>query len=116
MATSQDHKRILDDDKGNIWFGTVKGVIKYNPKYDQGHNHLPLVKIARMKVNLDEFDLNKKAEFTYKEKSFYFDFKGIYLTNPSSVRYKYILEGVDERWSEATNLTFANYPALQEPL
>lgn len=97
---------------GKLWFGTVKGAIRYNPAEDKSKSLLPLMQITSMKVNLENRPLKSGYEFNYKEKSFYFNFKGIYLTNPNSVKYKYMLEGIDEKWSEPTNLTFASYPAL----
>ncbi|MEQ8323905.1 MAG: two-component regulator propeller domain-containing protein [Vicingaceae bacterium] len=108
---TKSHAALLDKKK-RLWFGTVNGAIRYDPSKDRKEQFLPIVQVTRLKVNLNDTRIEEKAEFTYKEKSFYFDFKGIYLTNPGSVRYKYILEGIDEKWSEPTTLTFANYPAL----
>lgn len=102
------------DKEDVLYFGTVNGMIKYDPSKDRTGEYLPLVRISDLKVNLNPHPMKDEEEFTYKEKSFYFDFKGIYLTNPKSVRYKYILEGVDRDWSAPTKLTFANYPALPD--
>lgn len=102
------------DKEGALWFGTVHGIMKYDPKKDKTGQNLPLVKITKLKVNLNDEEIKNGREFTYKEKSFYFDFKGIYLSNPKSVRYKYMLEGIDADWSAPTSLTFASYPALPD--
>ena len=104
----------LADKEGKMWFGTVNGVMRYDRKRDDNKSLKPLVQVNRLRVNLEEREINQNEKFTYKEKSFYFDFKGIYLTNPTSVKYRYKLEGIDEKWSESSKLTFANYPVLPD--
>ena len=73
---------------------------------------MPFIQITNLRVNLNDWDINGESNFTYKDKSFNFNYKGIYFTNPSSVRYKTKLENIDNEWSPTTELTFANYPAL----
>ena len=73
---------------------------------------MSFIQITNLRVNLNDWDINGESNFTYKDKSFNFNYKGIYFTNPSSVRYKPKLENIDNEWSPTTELTFANYPAL----
>jgi len=56
--------------------------------------------------------LPKNLRVNYQTKHFTFDYIGIKLSNPSSVRYKYMLEGFDDNWSSATDATFATYSNL----
>lgn len=100
------------DAKGNIWFGTVKGVVRYSPSHDVGDEHKPSILITRFRVNLKDNSILESGEFKYKENSMRFDFKGIFLTNPTKVYYRVQLEGIDEDWSPPSKTNFASYPAL----
>lgn len=100
------------DRQGNLWFGTVNGVMKYNPSFSREDALEPLTHITGLKVNLNEVRVEQNKVFDYTEKNFYFAYNSIYLTNPASVSYLVMLEGIDETWSFPTKLTFANYPAL----
>ena len=42
------------DSDGNLWFGTVKGVVKYQPKMEIDSPKEPLTHIARLRVNLKD--------------------------------------------------------------
>lgn len=105
-------KSSYKDREGHLWFGTVKGAMKYAPELDRSSSMEPLVQITRLRVNLDDRMMTGKDKYTYKDKSFYFDYKGIFFTNPTSVKYLVMLEGIDSHWLPETDLTFANYPAL----
>jgi ligand-binding sensor domain-containing protein/serine phosphatase RsbU (regulator of sigma subunit) len=100
------------DSKGNMWFGTVGGVMKYNLKHQREDYLEPLTHITELMVNLNKVDMEQGMVFDHTQRNFYFSYNSVYLTNPTSVRYLVKLEGVDENWSFPTTLTFANYPAL----
>jgi len=100
------------DQEGNLWFGTVKGVTVYKPKKDYTKIVNPKTILTQLRVNLNNWNLEWEPKFTYKDKSFHFDYKAVYLANPSSVRYKTMMKGVDDDWLPATDLTFVNYPVL----
>src|SRR5690606_1494048 len=45
------------DKEGALWSGTVHGVMKYDPKKDKTGQNLPLVKITKLKVNLNDEEM-----------------------------------------------------------
>ncbi len=115
------------DHRGNIWMGTTEGVIKYDPNIKDFHssNFEPITHISGVRLFLkdtnwisvtNEIDsatrLPKNLKVNYQTTHFTFDYIGIKLSNPSSVRYKYMLDGFDENWSMATDATFATYSNL----
>lgn len=115
------------DHVGNIWMGTTEGVIKYDPSIkDFRSDHFePITHISGVRLFLKDTNwtrvtteidsttlLPKNLKVNYQTTHFTFDYIGIKLSNPSSVRYKYMLEGFDEYWSSATDATFATYSNL----
>lgn len=115
------------DHKGNIWMGTTEGVIKYDPNIKNFHsnNFEPITHISGVRLFLKDTNwtrvtkeidstslLPKNLKVNYQTTHFTFDYIGIKLSNPTSVRYKYMLEGFDEGWSSVTDATFATYSNL----
>jgi ligand-binding sensor domain-containing protein/serine phosphatase RsbU (regulator of sigma subunit) len=100
------------DNENNLWFGTVNGAFKYNPKLDAVVSAPPLTKLLSFQVNLKEYPLSDKIELSYKENSLNFEFVGIALSNPEGVNYKIKLEGYDPEWKTITenSLIYANLP------
>lgn len=115
------------DHLGNIWMGTTEGVIKYDPNIKNFHtsNFEPVTHISGVRLFLKDTNwtkvtkeidsvtgLPKNLKVKYQTTHFTFDYIGIKLSNPSSVRYKYMLEGFDDSWSSPTDATFATYSNL----
>ena len=121
-----NQKAVYQDSKGNLWFGTIKGVFKYNSKEDKPNTEEPFTYITNLRLffkNIDwtiyTDDINKISglpiglRLPYKQNHLTFDFIGISLTIPSKVRFQYILEGIDKDWSPAikeNHVTYSNLP------
>ncbi|MCK4749370.1 MAG: SpoIIE family protein phosphatase, partial [Bacteroidales bacterium] len=101
------------DRDGNLWFGTVGGVVMYNPGMEHHEGIDPLTHITRIRVNLEEREMISGMKLGYQENSVIFDFNSICLTNPEIVSYQYKLEGADVDWLPQTDQTNATYPALR---
>ena len=117
---------VYKDFTGNIWFGTVKGVIKYSPKDDAQNLVAPVVQFTGLKLfNKDEVNWSKYTDsidpdngmpmhlvLPYNQNSLTVNFLGVSLTNPEKTRYKYKLEGISEDWTETTdqNAPLQNLP------
>lgn len=115
------------DHIGNIWMGTTEGLIKYDPNIKDFHssNFEPITHISGVRLFLKDTNwtkvtteidpltlLPKNLKVKYQTAHFTFDYIGIKLSNPSSVRYKYMLEGFDDTWSAVTEANFATYSNL----
>jgi ligand-binding sensor domain-containing protein len=115
------------DQDGNLWFGTSEGVLKYAALQNANRIELnePLIHISGLRLFLQATDWSKLSNeedpatglprnlsVDHKKKYLTFDYIGISLTNPGSVRYKFMLEGFDQDWSPPTDATFATYSNL----
>lgn len=100
------------DDDGVIWFGTVYGLIKYNPSEYIDNTAESKISITGIRLYYTDTALYNNIHLSYNSNNITFNFNGISLTNPSKVRYSHILEGFDNRWSPATKDRFTIYSNL----
>jgi ligand-binding sensor domain-containing protein/serine phosphatase RsbU (regulator of sigma subunit) len=100
------------DTDGKLWFGTVGGVMVYDPLGERGKSIEPLTHIMRMHVNLEQREMTEGMKLGFQENSIIFDYKSICLANPDAVRYRFMLQGADIDWLPETEQTTATYPAL----
>lgn len=115
------------DSKGNVWMGTTEGVIRYDPNIKEFHSfstppftHISGVRLFSKDTNWQKFGaaidpvslLPVDLKLNHRNSHLTFDYVGIKLSNPSSVRFKYFLEGFDEGWSVPTDANFATYSNL----
>lgn len=91
------------DRAGFLWFGTTKGVTRYDPRKLIVNTRPPRVHITRIRVF--EADLTMPAsgmpELRYDENYLKFDFVGIHLSAPTKVAYRVRMSGVDPVWMPA---------------
>jgi serine phosphatase RsbU (regulator of sigma subunit) len=115
------------DSEGNLWFGTIKGVTVYNPRYDKINRKEALTRITGIRLffqNAEE-DLIKNSEgldsitnlprelvLPYDKNHITFDFIGVCISNPNKVKYQFKLEGADADWFPPTSKTEATYSSL----
>ncbi len=97
VETNQNAK--FKDALGNLWFGTVKGVISCNPKEIANDTLIPKMHIVNKKLFLRDEITNNKHVFNYKENYISFEFIGLHFVNPHQVYYSYKLENFDTEWS-----------------
>lgn len=115
------------DKDGALYFGTVKGLIRYDSKEDKTDLTVPNVHITDVRVNFEKiswekfgdslspwFNLPVGHDFSYGQNHLTFDFIGISKTIPEAVQYQFMLEGFDEEWSRPVgqnSVTYSNLPA-----
>lgn len=100
------------DHNGNLWFGTLDGVVCYNQKEDRINKVEPLIHIEKVGVYYQDVPFPENARFTYKENNLTFSYIALSFVAPEKIRYKYILSGLDENWSPETADTYARYTNL----
>jgi len=114
------------DRKGNLWFGTVNGLMRYNPKNSTINTIAPdlsltsvtlfyedLVKTEFGHLITDWYQLNDTLIFRYDQNHVSFNFKGINQKNPERINYQFKLDGFDHQWSpisDKSDATYANLP------
>jgi ligand-binding sensor domain-containing protein/serine phosphatase RsbU (regulator of sigma subunit) len=112
LGVETNANAICSDDKGNIWFGTIMGLLKFSPSEDKPNFIEPLTQIEGLKLFFTDGEFPSDATFSYSQNHLTFVFSGISLTSPEKVLYQYKLEGFDQSWSPAGDITEAIYSNL----
>ncbi len=94
---------------GVFYIGTNEGVLKWMPGNIRKDTVSPPIYFTRIDIQgLKKFSIDPYAantgniSLTYDQHFISFEFAGISLKNPESVRYHYILSGQDNEWSPLT--------------
>lgn len=127
MNLESNLNAIYEDLEHNIWIGTSNGLARINPKYYDQLFALqpPELQITGIRLFMEEFDYKRfKSEFKennpipssislpYNQNHITFDFIGINLKNPGSVKYEYRLLGSNSSWSPLSKSNYASYSDL----
>lgn len=117
-------KASFQDEEGLIWFGTTKGLFRYDGQKEKQVKIVPFVSLVDLKLFSKDIDANKlsdsiipflnlpyKPVFKYDENSLSFTFRAICLSAPEKIIYKYKLIGVDKDFIE-TKQQIASYNQL----
>jgi signal transduction histidine kinase len=121
---------ILEDELGNLWLSTNKGISKFNLKTDsfRNYDHHDGLQINEFNqgayfnsnrrlyfggINLKN-DISGAQEFklSYKNKYYTFEFAALDYRNPAKNQYAYIMEGIDKDWVYSGTRRFATYTNL----
>jgi len=109
------------DMQGNVWFGTIEGLVKYNPHADIRRTTLPRTYITGISLT-DGSDITRYADsissqtgllknlvLPHHQNNIRMDWIGIHFTIPSKIRYSYMMEGYENTWHEESTDTFREY-------
>jgi ligand-binding sensor domain-containing protein/serine phosphatase RsbU (regulator of sigma subunit) len=100
------------DSKGNIWIGSAQGAVKYIQRFDDAEIIEPLTQVSKVLVNLEEQEFYDGIKLKHNENKIHFYYTSINLSNPKSVRYRIMLDGLDEKWQPITDQRVSQYEAL----
>ena len=100
------------DSRGNLWFGTVKGLVKFDATKERNNVVEPVTKIDQLKILLEDSKFPSNNEFSHKDNNLTFDVIGISLMNPNEVTYSYRLTPQNKDWSPKTKERSFNFSGL----
>lgn len=100
------------DKDGNLWFGSIIGLVKYNSRLERNNLIEPVTSIRNPRIYFESVDIPQDHVFSWTQNHFTFDFVGTSLTNPKRVKYRYMLEGLDNDWSPVVKENSVTYPNL----
>ncbi len=110
---------VYQDDNGTIFFGGTEGISYFQPEaITQKQNNQPAI-ISGCSVYNKPFQTDtiipfkKKITLDYKENFLNFQFSSIGFYQPKKFQYKYRLQGLDEKWINATTERAVSYTNLQ---
>ncbi len=122
IETSQN--AALKDERGNLWFGTVNGLMKYNPQYSFSNPVPPALHFTDIRLFYEPLEntayagrlgpwhqLKDSLVLPYNQNHLEFEFLGINHPNPEKVTYQWRLLGQESEWSpqsSRTNVTYSN--------
>ena len=99
------------DDDGTLYFGSVRGLISFNPKLFVQNNYTPPIYITGIEINnipvtvqqgsiLEKsIAYTKKITLDYDQSYISIDFAALAYTSPETMEYAYILQGMDNEWT-----------------
>lgn len=100
------------DKSGKLYFGSVNGLISFNPEQFTKSMYIPPVYITsfqvankELPVDKDKSPLKKSILFTdkivlsYSQSTFSLDFSALTYTAPEMTEYAYKMEGLDKDWT-----------------
>ena len=115
----------MEDKVGKLWFGTIKGLTKYNPGTTRSNPippnlHFLDVRLFYESLKNTEFKdwadswggMKPGLELPWNQNHLGFEFLGINHFNPEKVQYQWQLEGLDPDWSPPSDRNDAMYPNL----
>lgn len=116
---------ICKDSKNQVWFGTVNGLTRYQPKLEDTITETPVVHITGIRLSfesvnwkdkgyklLEWFNVPINLSLKYFQNHITFDFDGLFLRNAEKVQYHYKLEPYENNWSPSSSNRSVTYPGL----
>lgn len=115
---------LLDADS-SLWFGTVRGAIRYDQRKVVDDPREPLIHLTDLQLFYERPDWTpwckglgrngfpSDLQLPHNKNHLTFAFTGISLAYPEKVRYRWVLEGYDPDWSPITatqRVTYSNIP------
>jgi len=104
---------VLADRGGQLWVGTINGLMHYNPALARPNRAAPRTFLTSLRVFLKDTALAPGLALPHQLNHLAFDYVGVSLTNPGQVRYQYRLAGFDPDWLgplKTTSATYTNLP------
>ncbi len=98
---------------GRIWFSTLHGVVAFDPRQMRTKEIPPPVVIQRILVDEKLVSLESPATLPPGDGEVQFDFTALSFRSPESVRFRYMLEGLETQWRDSGSRRIARYTNLR---
>ncbi len=103
---------------GWMLFGGQEGIVTFHPDSIHENNFIPPVMITRFKIFEQTMPIpfNKQGDaeivLSYEQNFFSFEFAALSFTAPEKNMYRYMLEGIDDKWIFSGTRHYAAYTHL----
>jgi signal transduction histidine kinase/ligand-binding sensor domain-containing protein len=112
LADQFNYNSGFKDSTGQMYFGSVRGMISFNPDQFVQSNFVPSVYITSLQINNKEVGINtshsplkqaitltNEITLSYDQSSFSLDFAALGFTSPEMIKYAYKLKGLEKDWT-----------------
>lgn len=112
LSNQFNHRSAYRDRDGNIYFGSLKGFVRFSPNQLFVSKYVPPIFITRIQVYDKEVSTNSPYTFSenftpnagdiklpYNRSTFSLDFSALGYTSPGNIEYAYMLDGIDKKWN-----------------
>jgi len=99
------------DREGFLWFGTVGGLTRYNPRKSPVDYVAPMVHIKNIRVSGELIENRQEVSVGSDNHNVSFEFAGISFRAPEQIKYEYRLRGTGEEW-QRTSQRSVRYSSL----
>jgi ligand-binding sensor domain-containing protein/signal transduction histidine kinase len=111
LSDQFNYNSAYKDPQGNMYFGCVKGMIRFNPDTFVNNTFQPPVFVTGLQVNNQDLQINKNQSPLHRsviftdtirlndnQTSFSIDFAALGFTSPQTASYAYKMTGLDKDW------------------
>ncbi len=106
------------NDSGDLYFGSIEGLVKVSPSEFQDNHHIPPVELTSFTILGKEYQgesaLTELEDVTlsHRQNFISFEFAALDYTDPRKNEYMYQLQGFDSEWIYAGNRRYVSYTNL----
>lgn len=106
------------DKEGNLYFGGINGLNVFHPSRLSANTYAPVVQISSIKIfdreltTPSNISFTKIIELNHQQNFVNIEFTALNYSHTEKNSYAYMLEGVDQDWTEAGKRNFASYTQL----
>ncbi|WP_333865496.1 hybrid sensor histidine kinase/response regulator transcription factor [Sphingobacterium sp.] len=113
-ADQFNYNSAFKDSDGTLYFGTIKGMVSFNPTKSIKNSFVPPIFISGIQINnssvpvrengilKQSISLSKEIHLTYDNSNISFNIAALSFVSPKSNAYRYIMEGYDKDWTDIT--------------
>lgn len=114
LGTSDSQAKIARTSDGRMWFATMHGLASTDPRAMQINTNPPPVVIEELRADGQSLDLQSGATpvIAPGARRIEIHFTALSFTGPGKVRFRYRLEGRDDRWIDGGTHRFAAFDGL----
>ncbi len=122
MRLPKDQVNIIYPDDKYVWFGTNKGIVRYDKNSGSQIDTSFSTVIRKVNIRNDSLvyggaqlpDDFSSPKLDYKFRNLRFEYASPFYTASGKTRYQYVLKGYDDNWSDWTDETKKDYTNLSE--
>jgi signal transduction histidine kinase len=105
-------RSVIADPGGRIWLSLNHGISVVDPARLTRQSAPPIVNIQTISADGAPLDLHNELRIPADRHRIVFSYAGLSLSSPERVKYRYMLDGFDQGWSEPTAAREAGYTNL----